>query len=132
MNHVMCRMKHIKVIGLRDVSDMSMQVCITDSLMLVIAWRLLLGWISRNFKISFLRGNQKKISLLKLFEIFEIIDENSHCPNDHFQGNNESHIKGEFVKIREFNLVLIALIFIQKWQFRLKWNFLEFSLGTIR
>ena len=66
------------------------------------------------FQNFIFEGKSKKLSLLKLFEIFEIIDENSHCPNDHFQGNNESHIKGEFVKIREFNLVLIALIFIQK------------------
>jgi len=40
-------------------------------------------------------------------------------------------IKGEFVKIQKFILVMIFVIFNQKWQFRLKtenfWKFSEFS-----
>ena len=37
-----------------------------------------------------------------------------------FLENNEIYIKGEFVQIREFTLVIISVIFIQKWWFRLE------------
>ena len=49
-----------------------------------------------------------------------------------FMKNSKNHIKGEFVKIQKFILVIILVIFPQKWQFRLKnenfENFSEFSL----
>ena len=53
-----------------------------------------------------------------------------------FVKNSENHIiyhiKGEFVKIREFILVIIYVILPQKWLFGLEnekfWNFSKFSL----
>ena len=42
-----------------------------------------------------------------------------------FSKNFENHIYGEFVKIQEFTIVMIYMIFLQKLKF---WNFLEFSL----
>ena len=37
-----------------------------------------------------------------------------------FETNLKNHIKGEFVKIREFTLVIIFAIFLQKLPFRLE------------
>jgi len=41
----------------------------------------------------------------------------AHIPSDHFEEKSESHIKGEFLKIRVFNLKMIFVIFTKKWQF---------------
>ena len=35
-----------------------------------------------------------------------------------FEEKSESHIKGEFLKIRDFSLEMIFVIFTQKWQVR--------------
>ena len=32
----------------------------------------------------------------------------------------KNYIQGEFIEIREFNLVIIFMIFPEKWKFRLK------------
>ena len=49
-----------------------------------------------------------------------------------FVRNLKNHIKGGYVKIQESILVIIFVIFSQKWQFRLEnekiWNNSEFSL----
>ena len=43
---------------------------------------------------------------------------------------SESHILDEFVKILEFILVIIIVIFIQKWQFRLENESFEISRNS--
>ena len=64
--------------------------------------------------------------------IFNIFHKNNHFRNEHFQENSQNLIEGEFVNIREITLVIIFMIFPQKWLFRLEienfWNVLEFSL----
>ena len=49
--------------------------------------------------------------------IFQISHESSHYRNGNFQQNFKNHIKGEFVKIREWNLLIIFVIFPQNWPF---------------
>ena len=84
-----------------------------------------LGWIPRNFKIlilkpkwSFLRKNHKNFNSDEFpqfceftpYMIFSIFDVNSH----HFQKIREIYPKDEFVKIREFTLVIIFMTFPSK------------------
>ena len=49
----------------------------------------------------------------------------THRRNGHFQKITEIHIQSESVKIRELTLVIIFVIFIQKWKFRLKMKVLR-------
>ena len=65
-----------------------------------------------------------------LYMIFENFHENSHYRNGHFQENLENHMKGEFVKIQEFTLVIIFVIFDKKWQFRLENESFEISQNS--
>ena len=52
--------------------------------------------------------------------IFEIFHKNSRYRNGQFEENRENHIKGEFVQIREFTLVIIFMIFHQNDNWGLK------------
>ena len=47
--------------------------------------------------------------------------------NNHFQENRENHIQSEYGKILEFTLVIILMIFRQKWQFPLGYKNFEIS-----
>ena len=77
--------------------------------------------------LSFLRVNRNNdnqgefpdFNDFTLYMVFEIFHENSHYRNGQFLKNREIHIKDEFVKIQEFTLVIIFVIFCQL-QFRLK------------
>ena len=51
---------------------------------------------------------------------------NGHSKNDYFHEKNLKNISGEFVKIEEFTLVIIFVIFHQKWKLRLKMEVLKF------
>ena len=59
--------------------------------------------------------------------IFKIFHENNHYRNGHFQGNRKNHIKGEFLKIREFSLVIRFVTFpLKNVSFGLKMKVLKF------
>ena len=47
-----------------------------------------------------------------------------------FVKNLKIHIKGEFVKIQELTLIIIFVIFPQKWQFRLEMESFEISRNS--
>ena len=51
---------------------------------------------------------------------FSNFHQKSHFRNGHFEENIEKHKKGEFVKIRSAILVIIFVIFTQKWKFRIE------------
>ena len=61
-----------------------------------------------------------------LYIIFKNFHENSHCRSGRFQENRESHIKGEFVKIGEFTLVLNCVIIPENGNLGLKMKNLKF------
>ena len=52
--------------------------------------------------------------------ILKIFHEESLYRHGHFYENRENYIKGEFIKIWEFILVIIFTIFRQKCQFSLQ------------
>ena len=54
--------------------------------------------------------------------MFRILSENNHYWTGYFHENIENHILGEDVKIREFTLVIIPLIFPRKMTIRLNQN----------
>ena len=62
--------------------------------------------------------------------IYKIFHENSHYRNDRFQENRKNPIYHEFVKVRDFTLVIVFVIFFQKRQFRLKNENFEISGNT--
>ena len=91
---------------------------------------LILGWIPRNFKIfifepklSFLRENDKNDRYVEFQDFYEWT---LYMIFANFVKNFENHIYGELVKIRDFFLAIVFVIFHQKWQFRLKTKFLKF------
>ena len=75
----------------------------------------LLGWIPRNFKIFKILGFFTEFTLNIIYQIFR---ENSHYRNVHFQEHRENHLYGDFVKIREFTLVISFMFFPQNLNFK--------------
>ena len=115
-------------------------------MVIIILKTLYLGWITRNFKIfifkpklSFLSENHwndnSDFYELILYMTFDVSLEMNISTMAIFVKNSKNHIiydiKGEFVKIREFILVIIYVIFPQKSQFRLENESFEISRNSV-